>query len=497
MATAGSKVAKAEDRNGKPVYSWMLRQQPWPFAEPLKCYSCSCPVSIVPTYLRRGSPVSAHFRLHEGHDPGCPLNPTRIVTEIALGSQGLAKAGKDGTLRLTIPAQDPPSPPVPHPVATEPEADEGTALRITTVQPWLPPALNSAVKIAQFLRRCDFDADIAELFTVEYRRKRIPWAQFCYGPDDYSYGLLHDRVAAAKSRWLDHPVAVHGTVLRTGMSGDKPFAVLAAGMPSGSPGRTVEVVLRSSFPTLLEGLQAGAHVLAVGAGWKLFTPGRRPVEEVQLWITKHWHLAYWTWDKNTEQAGTPACPPPLTPAQEQTAKRRREATGEAARKSSGRGALSHGPVPTKAPHSPGTQRFLPVPPADSAVAEPEVPLAPKSSSDDLARITLQAYGKLAHTSPAATDVTPPTPETSAASFRPVPPEPGMAPASPASGARSPESAPAVARSSPPPRPVQPPAVPPPPPKPPKPPKQPAPEQPAAAGGPQGILKLFTRWRRNR
>jgi hypothetical protein len=487
MATAGSRVAKAKDRNGKPVYGWMLRQQPWPFVEPLQCYSCTRPVSIVPGYLRRGSPVSAHFRLHEGHDAGCPLNPTRIVTEIALGSQGLAKVRKDGTLRLTIPAQDPPSPPVSLPAGAESEDDERTALRITTVRPWLPPALNSAVKIAQFLRRCDFDPDIAELFTVEYRRKRIPWAKFCYGPDDFSYGLVHHRVAAAKSRRLEHPVAVHGTVLRTGMSRDKPFAVLAAGIPSGSSGRTVEVVLRSSFPTLLEDLQVGMQVLAVGAGWKIFAQGKRNVDEVQLWITKHWYLAYWTWDKDTEQASIPACPPPLPPAQE-TAKGRRDATGHSARGSSGRGAPRRGAGPMPTPNTTGPRRSIPVLPTDSTVTEPAARPKAERSSDDLARVTLQAYGKLASAPPPATDPATTAPEAPTTSPQPAPSVPGTPPAPTA----APGGAPAAPQLTPPPRPVQPPVVPP------QPLRLPGPEQPTPqASASKGIRKLLTRWRRDR
>ncbi|MEW2439569.1 hypothetical protein AB0952_36415 [Streptomyces caniferus] len=200
MASKGPRVAEATDRHGKPVYRWMLQQKPWPFVEPLKCSACSRPVSIVEAYLRRGSPVAAHFRLHEGHDADCALNPTQTIEEIARGSHGLAKVGVDGSLRLTIPAHDTaPHQLAPQPPHAEPEdQDERAALRITTVRPWLPPALNSAVKVAQFLRRCDFDSELAEMFTVEYRRKPIPWEKFCYGPDDISYAQLHQRVSAAK-----------------------------------------------------------------------------------------------------------------------------------------------------------------------------------------------------------------------------------------------------------------------------------------------------------
>ncbi|HWU10645.1 MAG TPA: hypothetical protein VN520_30515 [Streptomyces sp.] len=494
MADSGERVIKVEDSRGKPVYRWMLEQQPWPFVEPLKCAGCTRPVSIVPAYLRLGSPVSAHFRLHEGHDDGCPLNPTQVMTDIAFGSHGLAKVMKNGTLRLTIPAHDPPVPPAPTAVGGEPEDDEERArLRVTTLRPWLPPALNSAVKVSQLLRRCDFDPDFAELFTVEYRNKRIAWSEFCYGPDDLSYGQLHDRVTAAKGRWLEHPVAVHGTVLQTGMAGTKPYAVLATGIPSRQAGRTVEVVLRSAFPTLLgKELQVGMQVLAVGAGWKIFTPQRRSVDEVQLWIKEHWHLAFWTWDKDTKQTGAPMCPLPLTPEQRRDS---RPPGGSGSRPS------SRGSRPAAASRAPGPLRVS-TPREVSRTAEPPglSVAAGEACSEDLARLTLKAYAKPDSTSPlTAVDQPPNAPALPAVAPRPAPPMPEAPPGSATPGAAAaPDSRPqpATPAASLPPRPLLPP--------PPSLPEQPAggasvPDtspQPEAAE-PKLMRRLFARWRRGR
>ncbi|MFD0622127.1 hypothetical protein ACFQ2K_04195 [Streptomyces sanglieri] len=247
--------------------------------------------------------------------------------------------------------------------------------------------------MAQFLQRHHFDPDFMELFTVQYQTKHLAWNEFCYGPDDPSYRRFRDRVAAAKGRWLEHPVAVHGTVTRTGTAGTKPFAVLATGIPTGQTGRTTEVVLRSDFPALLgEELRVGMQVLAIGAGWKIFTPQKRSVDEVQLWIKEHWNLAYWTWDKDTEQAGAPMCPPPLTP----DARRNSRPTRRPSRRP---------PSPARRPAAPApSPRRASAPQHEHRTAEPpgQPATAGEASSDDLARLTLKAYTKPDTTSPSAT-----------------------------------------------------------------------------------------------
>ncbi|MFF2902309.1 hypothetical protein [Streptomyces sp. NPDC057966] len=493
MANAGKQVAKAEDDNGDPVYRWMLQRQPWPFAEPLKCAGCTRPVSIVPTHLRRGTPVLTHFRWREGHDESCPLDPTHDITDIAHGSHGLAKVMKNGTLRLTIPAHDPPSTPAPTTLGGEPEDDEErTRLRVTTLSPWLPPALNSAVKVAQFLQRHDFDPDFMELFTVQYQAKRLAWNEFCYGPDNPSYRRFRDRVAAAKGRRLKHPVAVHGTVTRTGTAGTKPFAVLATRIPTGQTGRTTEVVLRSDFPALLgEELRVGMQVLAIGAGWKIFTPQKRSVDEVQLWIKEHWNLAYWTWDKDTEQAGAPMCPPPLTPDARRNSRPARR--------------------PIRRPSSPARRPAAPPAPSplrasapqhEHRTAEPPGQPAPagEASSDDLARLTLKAYTNTDRASPSATaDQPPSTLAPPAAIRRSAPPMPSALPTPVVPGpvaAPTPRPQPAAPAVPTPPRPALPPL--------PSPPAQPV----VGASAPQSdlqseatatkrIRRLFARWRRDR
>ncbi|WP_274919427.1 hypothetical protein [Streptomyces sp. WZ-12] len=502
MTSKSARVAKVVDHHGNPVYRRMLQQNPWPFVEPLRCAGCTRPVSIVATHLRRGTPVAAHFRLHEGHDANCPLNPTTIIEEIARGSHGLATAGADGTLRLTIPAQDT-SVSTPEASGVEAEDEESrAALRITTVRPWLPPALNSAVKVAQFLQRCDFDSEIAELFTVTYQRSPIPWTRFCYGPDDLSYAQLHKRVAATQSKRLKHPVAVHGTVLRTGTSGNKSFAVLATNIPPASGGRMIEVVLRSAYPSLLDGLEVGMQVLAVGAGWKLFAPPHRTIDEVQLWVTQHWNLAYWTWDQDTGHAGSPMCPPPLPPQEHRPQDTQRPAArransshtggrGKPPRAVKGSQTMRRTPAPRRAPTPRQGNKPLGQPPK-----EPAAPSSQDASSDDLARLTWQAYTKPASNLP--NELKQPAPAHPLTPAEPTPPVPK--PISPPAEGRSqlPVNRPPSATSDAPlpPRPAHPPAAGAPvePTSPPA--SAPQPEQPTPVTR-TGIRGLFTRWRRKR
>ncbi|MFR9676427.1 hypothetical protein [Streptomyces sp. TR02-1] len=228
------------------------------------------------------------------------------------------------------------------------------------------------MKIARFLRQCDFDPEAVRRFKVLHGSRTLAWQTFCFGPDDRSLARLHQRVAATKphGRRLSHPVAVHGTVVRRGESGTgKPFVVLAHDITpvNGESGRKVEVMLRSDHPTLLEPLTPGRQVLAVGDRWKIFS--RKAAEEVQLWIEEHWSVASWTWDEETGIAGDPECPPALSPDQRRAAGRRpagakkrptvRRRTpaptgrsGFARRPARRRTAAGQGPRPTAAPRTP-------------------------------------------------------------------------------------------------------------------------------------------------
>jgi hypothetical protein len=310
------------DRDGRRVRPYMIDARPRPFVEPLTCAFCTQQVRPVRSYSKHGGVVGPYFRLiaHGEHDAECDLYPTRVLEEIARGSHGLASVAADGTLRLTLPDED-------ALVLDPPAEDVGqdgagrAALWITTTRPWLPPALGSAVKIARFLRQCDFDPDAIRRFKVLHGARTLAWSAFCFGPDYDALALLHKRVASTKhGHRLPHPVAVHGTVVRCGESSTgKPFVVLALDIipVAGAPGRKVEVVLRSDHPTLLKPLTPGRHVLAVGDRWKIFS--RKTTEEVQLWIEEHWSLASWSWDEETGTAGEPECPPALSPAQRQSA----------------------------------------------------------------------------------------------------------------------------------------------------------------------------------
>ncbi|MGK5546680.1 hypothetical protein ACSNOH_18400 [Streptomyces sp. URMC 127] len=264
----------------------------------LICAHCSCTVRAVREHFKgEDGPnpfkVGAHFRLPDGvaHEATCDFNPDRVVEEIARGSAGLADVQPDGTLRLVLPdnlgAADAP-PPQP-PTTTDAAADgEQTSLRITTASsPVLPPALNSAVKIVRFLQAHDFDAEATRLFRLSYgpKHRRLSWARFCYHPQ--ALPQLHQRLATGRA--LDHPIAVYGTVVRTGRAqSGKPYVLLAERVPSGPEGATFSLCLRSEYPQLLDGLRAGMQVLAVGP-WKVWPRAQGP-DEVQLWVDAHWRL---------------------------------------------------------------------------------------------------------------------------------------------------------------------------------------------------------------
>ncbi|MEU3464621.1 hypothetical protein ABZ721_32310 [Streptomyces sp. NPDC006733] len=318
----GFRMIEAEDAHGLVVTLDMIGQDPQPFAKPLKCRHCPRPVSAVRGYpkSRAGSGpaswVHSHLRLngHPDHGPQCPLNPLWVIEQIARGSEGVVAANPEGGLRLVLPdgSGSVPQPPTDVDPVEPPDGvlDDLTALRITTIRPVLPPALNSAVKIVQFLQLNAFALPALRLFTIDYRGKLIHWRRFCYGPP--AYAKLHQRVATSGNA-LPHPVAVYGTVIRSGVAkgNGTAYAVLASQTPGVDGQPPFDVLLRSRHPSLLAPLKPGMHVLAIGERWK----HRADQPEVQFWATAHWQLAYWTTNRATGLPTDPACPPPLTKTQ--------------------------------------------------------------------------------------------------------------------------------------------------------------------------------------
>ena len=129
---------------------------PHQFSGDLICWKCTAPFVPVRAHTNKGAPVQAQFRLapKTEHTSDCPLNPTLVSSHIAHGSHGLADVDDKGILRLNLPADITHVPP---PAAGDEVSDQDVVRHtITTVRPLLPPAVNSAAKIAQFLQLHDF-----------------------------------------------------------------------------------------------------------------------------------------------------------------------------------------------------------------------------------------------------------------------------------------------------------------------------------------------------
>jgi len=304
-----------EKKSKRDVFARQIGQQPEPFTRPLCCWKCEGAAVAVNGYSRLGTAVPSHFRLapKTEHEGTCPLNPTSVINGIAHGSHGLAQVDDGGILRLTLPEDLTTAPPAPTPG----DADPADVIQrtTTTVRPLLPPAINSAAKIARFLQLHDFDPDIVRRFKVQPQHHRsIPWGQFCFGPTHQSYAELYERRRTQKTS--THPIAVYGTVQRIGQEGDsgRPYATLASNVPSGD--QRVHVVLRSQYDTLIKPLAVGTHVLAVG-DWGIFDRGRIP--QLRLFADEHWQIAHWTTD-NAGHSTEPACPSPVTSHQRVTAR---------------------------------------------------------------------------------------------------------------------------------------------------------------------------------
>ncbi|MFE2693736.1 hypothetical protein [Streptomyces mirabilis] len=301
-----------EEKTGRHVFRHHIGPDgpPHQFSGPLVCWKCTAPFVPVRKHKNKGADVQAQFRLapKSEHDVECPLNPTLVSKHIAHGSHGLAEVDEQGILRLNLPENLTDLPPA---APDDDEVGEDVVRHsVTTVRPLLPPAVNSAAKIAMLLHIHDFETKIVDRFKVRPHNGRlIPWGKFCYGPTAASYTELYER--CRRGEVFTHPVAVFGTVQRVNRDRQgRPYITLALSVPARNG--AFHVAVRSEHATLIEPLVAGTHVLAVGAGWEVFDGGHTP--QLRLWAGEHWQLAYWTTDGGG-QPTTPHCPPPITALQ--------------------------------------------------------------------------------------------------------------------------------------------------------------------------------------
>ncbi|WP_327349038.1 hypothetical protein [Streptomyces europaeiscabiei] len=348
---------------GEKVFAHEIDDEPWWRRQkiPLICAFCMTPVVSQRTAVGR-APRAALFRLARDrqHEDVCPLNPTEVLQKIAHGSQGVAVVEGD-ELHLVLPddlGQIGSTTPV---IDTGPAAPgERFGVDISTVRPLLPPLINSAVVIARFLQKHDYDADVVAQFKV--RRpggtQAVGWGEFCHGPASGDHARLYARLSGGPKP--EHPVAVYGRVTAVEHdSQDRPVLRLA-------DGRGFTVRIRSEHASLLNPLAAGSFVLAVGA-WKVWTP-RRGRPELQMFAEEHWQLAHWTYDAATGRRSPPACPPPLSLARRTLRQTRKPAPGRPV-------SLSPRPRPSGSP-TPAAPPPSATPPAPPTTVVPEAAAAP-------------------------------------------------------------------------------------------------------------------------
>ncbi|MEU3349983.1 hypothetical protein ABZ723_34440, partial [Streptomyces sp. NPDC006700] len=254
---------------GPRVYAHEIDSEPWWRREktPLICAFCMTPVVSQRTTVGRAS-RGALFRLAQDrkHEDICPLNPVEVLQKIAHGSQGVAVIEGD-ELHLVLP-DDVNQIGAATPVIDTAPADGGDqfGVDVSTVRPLLPPLINSAVVIARFLQKHDYDTDVVAQFKVRRpgEKKAVSWGEFCHGPAPADQARLYTRLTRGSKP--PHPVALYGriTEVEKDSSQGRPVLRLADGS-----GFTVRI--RSEHDSLLAPLAAGAFVMAVGT-WKIWTP---------------------------------------------------------------------------------------------------------------------------------------------------------------------------------------------------------------------------------
>ncbi|MFI1839769.1 hypothetical protein [Streptomyces olivaceoviridis] len=401
---------------------------PHQFSGDLICWKCTAAFVAVRAHTNKGAPVQAQYRLapKTEHDSDCPLNPTVVTNHIAHGSHGLAEADDRGILRLNLPENISAVP------TTGPDDDvtgqDAVRHTVATVRPLLPPAVNSAAKIAQFLQMHDFDKDIVDRFKIRpHNGRAIPWGRFCYGPTTESYAELYERCRRAEV--FTHPIAVFGTVRRVSHDrSGRPYIVLALNVPAGDG--SFHVTIRSWHASLIEPLITGVHVLAVGAGWEIFPRGNVP--QLRLWADEHWQLAHWT-TTGDGQSTAPHCPPPLTAVQR--ARARAEArTRRAAGGPAGPPAPSASPTPTEAITPPPASETA-VDPAPELPQPPPARTAPAADASSADTPMTDPHDQVSLAQPAAIIAPRPKQPPADGTPQPVPPLPAFPPPAPGEGGR--------------------------------------------------------------
>ncbi|MGW1365066.1 hypothetical protein ACWCQP_47775 [Streptomyces chartreusis] len=394
-------------RIGAKVFAHEIDDEPWWRQQKVPLICAFCLTAVVSQRKSVGRhPRAALFRLGTDllHEDTCPLNPVEILQKIARGSKGVTEV-HNGELHLVLPddlGQIAAAPPV---VDTDiPAPGDRVGVDIATVRPLLPPLINSAVVIARFLQKHDYDPDVVAQFKVRRpgEKDAAAWGDFCYGPAPDDQARLYGRATGGQKP--AHPVAVYGRI--TGVHRDlqeRPVAHLADG-----DGFTVRI--RSEHPSLLDPLTAGVFVLAVG-NWKVWTP-RKGNPELQMFAEEHWQLAHWTYDDASGDSTAPRCPPPLSLAQHTLARTR--------------AAANRPPAPGSRSAHPPTPRPRPTKSPEPAAPPPASPPVPPTS---------------AAPPPAADATSPPPPAPPSPANTPPPPDPAPAPPPPPAYPPAPSQAP--------------------------------------------------------
>ncbi|MEV5982814.1 hypothetical protein [Streptomyces sp. NPDC052114] len=393
---------------GGKVFAHEIDGEPWwrQKKAPLICAFCMTPVVSQRTTVGR-APRGPLFRLARDrqHEDVCPLNPVEVLQKIAHGSQGVAVIEGD-ELHLVLPDDlDQIGATTPVIDADPAEATDQFGVNVSTVRPLLPPLINSAVRIARFLQKHDYDTDVVAQFKVRRpgEKSAVDWGEFCHGPAPADQARLYARLTRGLKP--PHPVAVYGRITDAeNDSQGRPVLRLADGS-----GFTVRI--RSEHASLLAPLAAGAFVMAVG-NWKVWTP-RTGRPELQMFAEEHWQLAHWSYDDATGHSSPPACPTPLSLAQRTL----RQARSAAARKPGPGRATRLSP---KVPRSTGPSTPATPPPAAQPPAPPATPAPVTSASPEPAPPASPAPG-----GPDAAPLPDPTP--SAPTTPPLPPRPSAPP----------------------------------------------------------------------
>ncbi|MFE4540256.1 hypothetical protein ACFRKB_35185 [Streptomyces scopuliridis] len=390
---------------GRLVSAGEIGPEPETFQRPLICQFCVSPVGPVRGYKT----VPNLFRLLKGalHEPGCELNPTEFIQDIARGSHGLAHITDQKFLRLELPERIDAMPPYSDPNSASAPEDPVRKRDTTTVRPYLPPAITSAAKIARFLQLHGFNPDTVSRFRVKpHGQRAVPWDRFCYGPSEHSYAALYERLQAGSP--ITHPIAVHGTVqqiLRDKNGGL--YTALAVNAPAGD--QRFHILLRSPHETLIHPLTVGTHVLAVG-NWGIFEGSFTP--HLRMFADQHWQIAYWTTDEHTGRLTEPSCPPSITSRQRvaaQTEDRKRRLEKQR---------------PTIPPEAPPTAPANPAPASPAETAPPSV--SERREQPDAPEPQVPLGHSRTEPSAAARELPPPvTPERP-----PMPPPPPIPPLQP-------------------------------------------------------------------